>query len=140
MFVYSIYSMSGLKTTRHSKYNLNYHIVWIHKYRKKILRDKVKSRLETIFKDVAKDKGLEILGLDINEDHIHLFVSAPPKYSPSLLVNWFKGISSRKYNYWFKTPKIKWTRAYYVGTAGTVTAETIKKYIEEQKNVNKKDH
>jgi putative transposase len=48
-----------------------------------------------------------------------------------LIVNWLKGISARIYNHRFR-PKIKWTRAYYVGTAGTVTTETIRKYIEEQ--------
>lgn len=82
--------------------------------------------------EIAKDKGLEINGLEIQPDHIHLFVSSPPQNSPSLLVNWFKGISARLYNHRFKDSHIKWTPAYYVGTAGTVTKETIQKYIQEQ--------
>jgi len=82
--------------------------------------------------EIAKDKGLEIDGLEIMPDHIHLFVSSPPDNAPSLLVNWFKGISSRLYNRRYKDGKIKWTNAYYVGTAGTVSKETIRKYIEEQ--------
>ncbi len=82
--------------------------------------------------EIAKDKGLEINGLEIMPDHIHLFVSSPPQYAPSLLVNWFKGISARLYNHRFKDSRIKWTPAYYVGTAGTVTKETIQKYIQEQ--------
>ena len=78
-------------------------------------------------------KGIEILGLEIMPDHIHLFVSAPPQYAPSLIINWFKGISARLYNHRFEDISLKWTNAYFVGTAGTVTAETIKRYIEEQK-------
>jgi putative transposase len=123
--------MSKIKSSRHSKYNINYHIVWIPKYRKPILVKEVKQKLEPIFKEIAKGKGLDILAMEIQRDHLHLFVSSPPKYSPALIVNWLKGISARMYNHRFKT-KIKWTRAYYIGTAGTVTTETIKKYIEEQ--------
>ena len=82
--------------------------------------------------EIAKEKGLEIKGMEIMPDHIHLFVSSPPQNSPSLLINWFKGISSRVYNHRFKDSHIKWTNAYYVGTAGTVSKETIQKYIQEQ--------
>lgn len=82
--------------------------------------------------EIAKEKGLEIAGMEVMPDHIHLFVSSPPQNSPSLLINWFKGISSRVYNHRFKDSHIQWTNAYYVGTDGTVSKETIQKYIEEQ--------
>ena len=91
----------------------------------------VKARLETIFKEIALEKGLEIIALEVMPDHLHIFVSSPPKNSPALLVNWLKGISARVYNHRHQ-PRIRWTRSYYVGTAGTVTTESIKKYIEEQ--------
>jgi len=120
------------KATRHSRYHIYYHLVWIPKYLKKTLGGKVKERLEEIFMEIAKDKGLEINGMEIMPDHIHLFVSSPPQNSPSLLVNWFKGISARLYNHRYKDSRIRWTNAYYVGTAGTVSKETIQKYIEEQ--------
>ena len=120
------------KTTRHSKYHIFYHLVWIPKYRRKTLEEPVRTRVDGILREIAKDKGLEVCGLEIMPDHIHLFVSSPPQNSPSLIVNWFKGISSRVYNYRFKDIHLKWTNAYYVGTAGTVSKETIQKYIEEQ--------
>lgn len=120
-----------MQSSRHAKYNINYHFVWIPKYRNSILTQEVKDRLETIFKEIAKQRGFNILSMEIMPDHIHLFVSSPPKNSPALLVNWLKGISARVYNHKYKPP-IKWTRSYYVGTAGSVTAKTIKKYIEEQ--------
>jgi len=120
------------KTTRHATYNLNYHIVWIPKFREPILEGEVASRVEEIFRGIADDKGLEIIDLTIEPDHIHLFVSAPPKHEPSLLVNWFKGISSRKYNYHYaddEDEKINWARGYYVGSAGEVSSDTIQDYI-----------
>jgi len=123
-----------VRSTWHSKYNINYHLVWIPKYRRPALTDEVAAHLSDIFKTIADKKGIEILSMEIMPDHIHLFVSSPPQNAPSLIVNWFKGISARMYNYWYGDTPIKWTNSYYVGTAGTVTVETIKKYIEEQKS------
>jgi len=88
-----------VKSTRHSKYNINYHLVWIPKNRGPILTGDVAQHLEEIFHIIADKKEVEILSLEIMPDHIHLFVSSPPQHSPSLLINWFKGISSRMYNY-----------------------------------------
>jgi len=119
------------KRTRHSRYHIFYHIVWIPKYRREVLTSTVAERMGAIMREIAENKGLEIAGLEIMPDHIHLFVSSPPQNSPSLLVNWFKGISSHLYNKRFGG-KIRWTNAYYVGTAGTASKETIQKYIEEQ--------
>ena len=79
-------------------YHSFYHLVLIPKYRKKKLGGAVKERLETIMKEIAENKGLEICGLEVMPDHVHLFVSSPPQNSPSLLANWFKGISSCVYN------------------------------------------
>jgi len=123
-----------VRSTRHSKYNINYHLVWIPKYRHPVLTGEVATHLSDILHTIAEKKDVEILSLEIMPDHIHLFVSSPPQNAPSLLVNWFKGISARMFNYWYTGTHLKWTNSYYVGTAGTVTAETIKKYIEEQKS------
>jgi len=123
-----------VRSTKHSKYNINYHLVWIPKYRHPVLVGEVADHLEDILHIIAEKKGVEILSLEIMPDHIHLFISSPPQHAPSLLINWFKGISARMYNYWYNHDPIKWTNSYYVGTAGTVTAETIRKYIEEQRS------
>jgi len=81
-----------MKTTRHATYNLNYHLVWLPKYRNSVLANEVADRVRTILHEIADDKGLEILDLTVQPDHVHLFVSSPPKHAPSLLANWFKGI------------------------------------------------
>lgn len=122
-----------MKTTRHAAYNLNYHIVWIPKCRQSVLVGEVARRVEAILHEIADDKELEIIDLTIQPDHVHLFVSSPPKHAPSLLANWFKGISSRKYNHRHVTrdsDKIQWTRGYYAGTAGHVSGETVHEYIQ----------
>jgi len=122
-----------MKTIRHATYNLNYHIVWIPKYRLSVLVGDVATCVRDILHEIADEKGLEIIDLTVQPDHIHLFVSSPPKHAPSLLANWFKGISSRKYNHRHADhdgEKIKWARGYYAGTAGHVSSETVEKYIQ----------
>jgi len=64
-----------------------------------------------------EDKGLELAESEVMPDHVHLFIGSPPKNAPSLIVNWVKGISARKYNQRYDD-RVKWTRSYYVGTAG----------------------
>jgi len=97
-------------------------------------------RLGEIIRESCIRNNISILALEIMPDHIHLFISAPPRWSPSEIVNIIKGYSSRKMRQEFLQLKkiIKdelWTRTYFIGSAGTVTSETIRKYIAEQKNL-----
>ena len=109
-------------------------MVWIPKYRRKVLTDKVREYTIKVLKEIAEDKGFEIIALEVCEDHIHLFVSFPPAISISTAVKYFKGISARKIL--MKYPNIRyhkeslWAPSYYVGTAGNVSSETIQHYIE----------
>jgi len=88
-------------------------------------------------RSAAEEKGWEILALEVQPDHIHLFVSAPPKFAPSEIVKAFKGVSARRVLLRFpglakKTGRrTLWAPSYYVGTAGHLSAETIKRYSEE---------
>ena len=82
-----------MKTTRHATYNLNYHLVWLPKYRNAVLTGEVADRVESILHEIADEKGLEIQNLTVQPDHVHLFVSSPPKHSPALLTNRFKGLN-----------------------------------------------
>lgn len=126
-----------VRKTRYSTYNINYHIVWIPKYRRKVLVGEVANSLKNMFDRIGYTHCIDVLEMEVMPDHVHLFVSAPPRYPPAWIVNTFKGCSARWLREWF--PHLKdeihgslWTRTYYIGTAGTVTAETIAKYIEEQ--------
>ena len=124
------------KKTRYAHYNINYHFVWIPKYRRKILVGPVAEELERLIRKVCDEREVEVLSLSIQPDHVHLFVSAPPRHAPSVLINTIKGYTSRYLRQKFpelskQTGPRLWTRTYYVGTAGTVSAETIQHYITE---------
>jgi putative transposase len=122
----------------HSAYVINYHLVWIPRIRKKVLVGPVEARLKELLAEIAIQYGFEILAVEVMPDHVHVFVSAAPKFAPAEIVRLFKVITSRslkkefeslRRQYWGEHATL-WTEGYYVGTAGHVSAETIKRYIE----------
>ena len=122
--------------TKHVTYKIAYHFVWCPKYRKSILVGKVASFVEAELRRLCDANQWEIGALSVQEDHIHIFLSALPSVAPSLIANTLKGITARQV---FKQyPEVKkqlwggsfWSRSYYVGTVGDMTEETVKKYIE----------
>lgn len=119
--------------------NVNYHIVFCVKHRRKILDGEVESFLEETISGIAQDKDFTIKAMEIGEnDHIHLSVSAHPKYSIGQIVKWIKGISGIKLFKRFPdlTKKLwkgkLWSNTYYVETIGSTSEENIRKYIENQ--------
>ena len=125
------------KSTRHAKYLCNYHFVWIPKYRKEVLVGEVAEYTKEVLKSIAEELDCEVIALEVMSDHIHLFVNCPPRYAPSYLANYFKGKSARLILK--KFPELRrytngklWSRSYFVSTAGNVSSETIKRYVEEQ--------
>ena len=123
--------------TRYTHYSIAYHLVWIPKYRRRILTGAVQKETKRLIEECCERQGLTLLTLETDEDHIHVCVSAPPRFSPALIANLLQGYSSRYLREQF--PHLKkvcgkdhlWTSSYYVGTAGNVSAETIKRYIDE---------
>ena len=130
--------MEKLRHTTGCVYQTAYHIVWRPVYRRDVLREPVKSTLEGLLHTIASQHDMEILTVDVQPDHIHLFVSFPPALSIADAVKLLKGISARQLRLIF--PELKrrtrsdrlWASSYYVGTAGHVSSETIKRYIEAQ--------
>lgn len=125
------------KRTRHAAYNINYHFVWIPKYRRKVLTGGIPKRLTELIQEKTAELGGEILNITIQPDHVHLFCSFPPTIAPHQIMHGLKGYTAFKLREEFPHLKSRlpnmWTRSYYVGTAGTVTAATIQRYIDEQK-------
>jgi len=123
------------KHSRNKVFLINYHLIWCPKRRKKVLVGEIKTRLEQIINEVAKEKNIDILALEIMPDHLHLFVSSHPDILVHNLIKAFKGRSSnllrKEYPELLKLPSL-WTHSYFVSTAGNVSSETIQKYIEEQ--------
>ena len=123
--------------TRYTHYSIAYHLVWIPKYRRKILTGDVQAETKRLITECCERQGLTLLALETDLDHVHVFVSAPPRFSPALIANLLKGYSSRYLRE--KFPRLNkvcgkdhlWTSSYYVGTAGVVATETIRRYIME---------
>jgi putative transposase len=117
--------------------NLNYHFVWCVKYRKEMLVDGVDVRLKQLILEKAAALGVTVAEMEVMPDHVHLFVSAPPTDAPQHYANQFKGYTSRVLRQEFPHLKMRlpalWSRSYYVGAAGNVSASVIKRYIENQK-------
>lgn len=120
-------------------YNINYHVVWSVKYRRKILSQEVEDYLKALVMQIADDKGFTVHLFETGEgDHIHCFVSAPPKMSVTTIVKYLKGITGRKLFEQFPEIRSKlwkgelWNHSYYVETIGSVSEDNIRRYIEHQ--------
>lgn len=126
----------GYRRTSGGVSNLNYHLVWTPKYRLPVLTGEVADDLEALLREKAAELDVEVKHLAIKPDHLHLFVSAPPEYSPSKLANQFKGYSSRrlrqKYQHLVSRMPSLWSRSFYAGSAGHVSGKTIARYIAAQ--------
>ena len=124
--------------TSHAVHDIKYHIIWITKYRYKVLRGKISQRLRELIRQGCEARGITIISGNITKDHIHLLISCPPSLAPSKIVQYLKGRSSRLLQEEF--PELKrrywgqhlWARGYFCATVGNVTEETIKSHIENQ--------
>jgi len=120
-------------------YNINYHIIWCVKYRKKLLVGNLELRLKELLLQKAKDIDVTIKKMETDKDHIHMFISASPTSGIHWIVQQFKGVTSRILRQEFSDARTKvpslWTRSYYVETIGHISEDIILKYIEDQKNI-----
>jgi putative transposase len=127
------------KTSNKSVFNIGYHLIWCPKYRRPVLIDKVEQRLRTLLFRKAKEIGVEITTIEIMPDHVHLFAKSSPVDSPHWIVQQLKGYTSKTLRSEFKELRTRiptlWTRSYYCESVGHLSEETVRKYIEDQKNV-----
>ena len=130
--------MENYRKSSHTVYDIKYHIVWITKYRKQILRADIAHRARELIREICRANDVEIIKGNISHDHVHIFVSVPPHISVSQLVQSIKGKTSRKLLMEFKSlskvfwGRHIWARGYFVASSGNVTDEVIMKYIEQQ--------
>ena len=130
--------VQNYRKTSHTTYDCKYHIVWITKYRKKVLGGQVGIRIRELIREICKRNNVEILRGHVSKDHVHLFVSVPPHLAVSKLVQYLKGKSSYKLMqenkqisrlFWGRHV---WARGYFVATSGNITDEVILEYIKNQ--------
>ena len=91
--------MKDWQSMAHVKWECKYHIVFIPKYRKKVLYDKLRKRVGEIFQQLCKHKGLELLEGHAMPDHVHMCLSIPPKYSVSMVIGYIKDLPQLKARY-----------------------------------------
>ena len=130
--------MKKLNKSRHSRFLLNLHIVWIPKYRKAIL-DGYQDEIKDILYSIAKTKQWEILAVEVMPDHVHLLMEVDPQFGIHKAVKQIKGHTSRILRQEFdwlrsRLPTL-WTNSYFVSTVGGAPLSVIKQYIENQKTV-----
>ena len=116
---------------------LNYHFVFCPRYRRKIfLIDGLEDRFKESVLQICEQNQIEVLAMECHVDHVHLFLSSLPKYSPADIMRIVKGNTSRvllsEFSDVLRSPTV-WTRSYFVSTAGNVSSETIRRYVETQK-------
>lgn len=129
--------MRDFKRLAHAVWECKYHIVWCPKYRFQILKDEVAQHLDELIRQLCQWKGLVVLELNVQVDHVHLLLSLPPKYSVSEAVGFLKGKTAIKMferhsqlrrRYWGRH---FWARGYCVSTVG-LDEEMIRKYVKWQ--------
>jgi len=128
-----------LQRNTHHVYCLMYHFVWIPKYRHKVFCEPYRSVLKGIIEKAGYDYNIDIVELEIPEDHIHMVVRGIPKMSPSDVMQVIKSISAREF---FRVyPEIKkryfwggklWTQSYFVETIGNANEDGIRAYVRDQ--------
>ncbi len=122
----------------HTKADLKVHLIWIPKYRKKVLTGAVAIRARDILRQIAMEHELDIISGKVASDHVHMFISYRPTQNISKIMQWLKGISSRVLLQDF--PHLRrvfwgrhfWARGYLAVSSGNITDEMIQQYIEEQ--------
>jgi REP-associated tyrosine transposase len=130
--------MEKYRTGAHSRFDIKYHFVWVTKYRKKVLTRAVGERVRDLVREVCRTNDIEILQGAVSADHVHVLLSCPPTLSPSKIMQYHKGKTSRKLLQEFKHIQKQcwgrhfWVRGYFAATSGNVTDEAIAEYIRGQ--------
>ena len=131
------------QSIQHTRWNCTYHIIFIPKYRRKVMYGETKKDLRDILKKLCEMKGIQIIEGKICVDHVHMYVAIPPKIAVSDFMSYLKGKSTlmlfdRHPEYRArKGDKHFWARGYYVSTVENVNESTIIEYIKNQEENDK---
>ena len=132
--------MSRFSKLSHVIWHCQYHIVWVPKYRYRVLRNAIKEEVRKTIIIQSERLGCDIIELNIQEDHVHLLIKVPPKISISSLMGILKGKSAIRVFSQFPELKVRpywgnhfWASGYCVDTVG-LDSEMIQKYVKYQDN------
>ena len=131
--------MGDYHHSAHAVWDIKYHLVWITKYRYKILAGEVGERARDLLRQIAAAREVRIIRGAVSPDHIHMLVVVPPQLAPAKLVQFLKGRSSWMLQHEFPHLRKRywgqhlWARGYFCATVGAVDEHTVMQYIENQK-------
>jgi len=115
---------------------INYHFVWIVRPRRKVLVGNIDLRLKELINQAVTEIDCQVIAVESHLDHVHLFLQSNPLIAPNPLIHKVKGLTSfrlrKEFPELMRLPSM-WTRSYFCGTAGAVSGDTIKRYVENQK-------
>ena len=118
-------------------FSLKYHIVWCPKYRRPVLEGQIADRLKLLLAEKTAELGMTIHALEVRPGHVHIFVESDPTRCVAEIANRLKGYTSRILRAEFPSLRSRlptlWTRSYFAGSVGHVSAATVERYIAEQK-------
>lgn len=127
------------RSLSHTRWECQYHLIWIPKYRKKAIYGQLRKYLGKLFRELARQKESEILEGHLMSDHVHMLISIPPKYAVAQVVGYIKGKSAiyiartyggRRQSF---TGQHFWARGYFVSTVGK-DEDSIREYIKKQEH------
>ena len=130
--------MKDYRKGSHAVYRIHYHLVFIPKYRRPVLRNEVGRRIRELIREICRSKDIEIIRGHIRPDHVHLLLSVPPTLSPSRVVQAIKGKTSHHLLQEFRTLRKQfwgrhfWARGYFIASSGNVTDDVLEEYISNQ--------
>ncbi|MBC8269062.1 MAG: IS200/IS605 family transposase [Rhodospirillaceae bacterium] len=119
----------------HTVFHHRYHIVWVPKYRYKVLQGEIRERIRTIIRQICSELGVEIISGVLSRDHVHMFVEIPPHIAVSKFMQRVKGRTSRKIQQEFPALRKRywgrrfWARGYFCTTSGNITDDVILQYL-----------
>jgi putative transposase len=130
----------------HTVFNIEYHFVWVTKYRYQILKGDIALRVRELVRQTCESFEIRIISGVVSKEHVHIFVSAPPTMAPSEIMRRIKGRTASKLLEEFPSIKKRywghhfWARGFFCATSGEVTNEMIKSYLEHHFESNKNDN
>lgn len=129
----------GNKSSSHAVYSLRLHIVFVTKYRRRVLNDEIISDLRQSFAEILEAWRCSLIEFGAEEDHVHILASIQPALNISTLINNLKSASSKRIRgkHWnwlrlYYDKPVLWHRAYYVGSVGGASLETVRAYVDAQ--------
>ena len=131
---------SSYESLSHSRWDCKYHVVFVPKRRKKLIYGRIREFLRRSLRELATQKGCEIISGKLLSDHVHMLLRIPPKYAVSEIVGYLKGksaiaiarqFSGRKRNF---NGECFWSRGYFVSTVG-YDQDSVRAYIQNQEQL-----